>query len=170
MKKSVAIAACGLFVLLGTAAAARAQSLVIVVRHAERSDGGPVAGQMSGAQDPGLSTAGAARADKLAAMLASAGITAIYSTDYRRTRDTAAPLAAALKLPVRSMSARETAAAVAKIKADHPKDIVLLVGHSNTVPDIVKQFGGPTFTIPDDQYGDLFIVVPATGAMTRIRF
>jgi broad specificity phosphatase PhoE len=157
-------------ILLLAPVVVQAQALVIVVRHAERADGGPVAGQMSGVQDPPLSKAGAARAEKLAMMLADAGITAIYSTDYRRTRDTVSPLAAALKLPIRSMSARETAAAVAKIKADHPKEIVLLVGHSNTVPEIVKQLGGPIFTIAEDQYGDLFIVVPATGAMTRIRF
>jgi broad specificity phosphatase PhoE len=158
-----------LFLLIAPAVA-HAQSIVFVVRHAERADGGPVAGQMSGVQDPPLSKAGAARAAKLAAMLADAGITAIYATEYRRTQETAQPLAATRQLQVQTLPARDTATAIAKIKAAHPKDVVLIVGHSNTVPEIVKAFGGSAVTVADDEYDNLFIVVPATGAMTRVRF
>jgi broad specificity phosphatase PhoE len=161
----------GLVVMLMLVPAlAHAQKLVIVVRHAERSDGGAVAGQMGGDRDPGLSAAGAARAARLASMLADSGITAIFATEFRRTKDTASPLASKLKLPVQSMIAKDTAALVAKIKSSHAGGIVLVVGHSNTVPDVIKQFGGPAVTIADDEYDNLFIVVPATGAMTRLRF
>jgi hypothetical protein len=38
------------------------------------------------------------------------------------------------------------------------------------VPAILKAFGGPDITIGDNEYDNLFIIVPATGAMTRIKF
>jgi broad specificity phosphatase PhoE len=68
--------------------------MVIVVRHAERADdGASAATSMAGSPDPELSEVGKARAQKLATMLADAGVVAIYTTEYRRTKDTAAPLA-----------------------------------------------------------------------------
>jgi len=149
-------------------AVAAAQQLVIVVRHAERADGGAPA--MGGKADPPLSAAGKARADKLARMLASSGIAAIYTTEFVRTQQTAAPLAAALKIAPTIKSSDDTAALVADIKARHAHDIVLVVGHSNTVPAIVKALGGPAVTVGDDEYDKLFIVVPATGAVTVIKY
>lgn len=142
-----------------------AQKLLFVVRHAERADAGGEA-----QTDPGLSPAGEARAAKLAALLADTGITAIYATEYRRTQDTAKPLAAKLGVPVQSMGAREQEALVQKLKSAHSNDAVLLIGHSNTVPALVKAFGGPEFKMGEDEYDSLFIVVPATGATTRIRY
>ena len=84
-------------VALAVPAVATAQRLVYVVRHAERADGGmPAAGVTK--PDPPLSEAGKARADKLASMLEVSGVTAIYATEFVRTQQTAAPVAAALKL------------------------------------------------------------------------
>jgi broad specificity phosphatase PhoE len=103
-------------------------------------------------------------------MLAESGIKAIFATEYKRTQDTAKPLAAKLGLTVQSVPAADTGGLVAKIKAGHAADIVLVVGHSNTVPAVLKAFGGPDVTIGDNEYDNLFIIVPATGAMTRIRF
>jgi hypothetical protein len=57
---------------------------------------------------------------------------------------------------------------VAKIKS-HKSGAVLVVGHSNTVPVIVKALGGPTVTVADDEYDSLFFVA-ANGTTTRIRF
>src|SRR5262245_18994088 len=65
-----------------------AQKLVFVVRHAERADAG-----MQAQTDPPLSAAGEARAQKLAAMLADAGVENIFATQFKRTQDTAKPLA-----------------------------------------------------------------------------
>jgi broad specificity phosphatase PhoE len=156
-------------VALAAPAMATAQRLVYVVRHAERADSGmPAAGVTR--PDPPLSQAGQARADKLASMLAVAGVTVIYATEFVRTQQTAAPLAAALKLKTIVMPSAGTADLVARLKMDHPNDIVLIVGHSNSVPEIIKAFGGPPVTIADDEYDKLFIVVPATGAMTVIRY
>jgi broad specificity phosphatase PhoE len=148
--------------------AVRGQKLVFVVRHAERADG--AAPQMQGQADPPLSDAGEARAAKLARMLADAGVKAIYVTEFRRTQDTARPLAARLGLAAQRVSSRDSGALIAELRSEHANDIVLVVGHSNTVPVIIKALGGPEVTIAEEEYDNLFIVVPGTGAMTRIRF
>lgn len=154
-------------------ARASAQSLVYVVRHAERADGGAgaSAGAMSGAPaDPHLSAAGVARAARLADMLADAGIKAIYVTEFKRTQETAAPLATKLHLAVDTTRSADSAALVASMKAQHPHDVVLVVGHSNTIPDIIKALGGPAITIGDNEYDSIFVVVPGAGVLSRIRF
>lgn len=143
--------------------------MVIVVRHAERADAGAPAGNaMTASPDPELSAAGKARAQALAAMLKDAGVTAIYTTEYIRTKDTAAPLAAATNVTAEVVSARDQAALIARLKA-HTGGAVLVVGHSNTVPAIVKALGGPDVTIGESEYDSLFFVAPG-GVTTRIRF
>lgn len=143
--------------------------MVIVVRHAERADAGAAAGNaMTAAPDPELSAAGKARAQALAAMLKDAGVTAIYTTEFRRTKDTAVPLAEALKITSEVVSARDQAALIAKIKA-HASGAVLVVGHSNTVPAIIKALGGADVTVGESEYDSLFFVAPG-GVTTRIRF
>lgn len=149
---------------------AAAQQLVYLVRHAERADGGAGAGSMTSETDPLLSKAGEERAARLAAMLADARVTAIYATEYRRTQDTAKPLAARIGLTVRSNPAREGEALIAKLKKDHANDVVLLVGHSNSIPALIKALGGQDITIRDDEYDNLFVVVPATRTVSRIRY
>ncbi len=147
---------------------ARAQKLVFLVRHAERADSGGA--QMMGKQDPPLSTAGKARATMLAAMLGDSGIKAIFATEFRRTQETAAPLAARLHLTVQTLPARDTEDLVARLRKEHAGDIVLVVGHSDTVPAVIKALGGSDTTIAEDDYDNLFIVVPGAGTLTRIRF
>jgi len=58
---------------------------------------------------------------------------------------------------------------IAKIR-EHAEDTVFVVGHSNTVPAIIKALGGPDVTIGDNEYDNLFIWVPATKTLTRIRY
>jgi broad specificity phosphatase PhoE len=156
------------FISLCSAPTADAQKLVFVVRHAERADAG--APQMQGQADPPLSQAGEARAAKLADMLADAGIKAIYVTEFRRTQDTARPLANRLGLVAQQVPARDSDALVSKLRGEHPDDLILVVGHSNTVPAVIKALGGPEVAIADNDYDNLFIVVPGTGTLTRIRF
>ncbi len=149
-------------------ARASAQQLVYVVRHAERADAGAGAVQM--AADPPLSAAGRARAEKLASMLGGAGITAVYTTEFARTQQTAGPLARALGVTATILPSDDTAALVAELKAKHARDVVLIVGHSNTVPAIIKALGGPVVTIKDDEYDKLFVLVPATGVLSVIKY
>ena len=145
-------------------ALAHAQKLVFIVRHAERADE-----VMRDEADPPLSAAGQARAEKLSTMLADAGIKSIYVTAYRRTQQTAAPLAAKLHLKPEQTPAAATALA-SRLKSEHANDVVLIVVHSNTIGAIVKALGGPDVKLGDDEYDNLFVLVPATGAMTRIRY
>src|SRR5215468_11668890 len=106
-------------------AGAEAQKLVFVVRHAERADASTQA-----QTDPPLSAAGEARAQKLAAMLADAGVKDIFATEFKRTQDTAKPLAMETGVPVEQVASKDTALLIEKIKS-HPNDVVLVVGHSN---------------------------------------
>jgi len=153
-------------IVLAWPAAASAQELVYVVRHAERADSGV---GMTTQADPALSAAGEARAARLAAILKDAGITAIFTTEYIRTKATGAPLAKALGLSEQIVPARDTSRLVAALRA-RPHDILLVVGHSNTVPDLIKALGGPAVTIGENEYDALFVFVPATGTVSRIRY
>jgi probable phosphoglycerate mutase len=156
--------------ILLAARPAAAQRAVFVVRHAEKA---------SDANEPGvpLSQAGRARAKKLAAILEKTGVTAIYSTDTVRTLDTAKPLARALKITVRKYAAKDAGGKpdlmpLAKLlKTEHARDIVLVVGHSDTVPPLLKALGcAEPVEIPADRFDNLFVVVPAgAGPATLLR-
>ena len=150
--------------ILVVPAAALAQQLVYVVRHAERADD-PLRDQ----PDPALSATGEKRAARLATTLGEAGIRAIYVTQFKRTQQTAAPIAARLKLQPSVMPASVTALAV-ELKSRHGGDIVLLVAHSSTMPAIIKGLGGPTVNVDDSDYDSFFVVVPSTGATSRLKF
>ena len=168
-KRTLCVSLMAIAVLVPGVAAA--QQTVIFVRHAERADGGAGTKSMTGAPaDPLLSAAGEARASRLAAMLADAGITGIYATEFKRTQDTAKPLAARLGLSVQILPSKDSAALVAKARADHSKGVVLVIGHSNTLPDAIRAFGGREIKIADDDYTGIYILTPATGAMTVIRY
>lgn len=164
MKTFTAAAALVLMILIP--ALASAQKMVILTRHAERADG---AATMGASTDPELSTVGKERAERLAAMLGEANVGAIFTTEYRRTKDTAAPLAARAKLSPEVVPAAQLAALVEKIKA-HATETVFVVGHSNTVPQIIRALGGPDVAIGDAEYSNLFLWVPATGTLTRLRY
>jgi len=167
MKRSTCIWAFLFVILLPTMAAA--QQLVILIRHAERADGSGMPPPAS--NDPSLSAAGRARADKLATMLAESEVKGIFTTEFKRTQETAAPLATKLKITPQAIpSTTASAAIVDKIRAAHPKDVVLVVGHSNTVPELIKLFGGPAVTIADTEFDNIFIIAPGTGAFTRFRY
>ena len=140
-----------------------AQKAVLVVRHGEKiSD-----------TDERLTDAGRARAQRLAKMLKDAGVTAIYSTDTERTRDTVQPLATALGLKV-AIYDKGDAAFVARIHAADPDGVVLVAGHSNSIPDLLKAFGcAADFKIAPDEYDNLFVVTPranGTATLMRLRY
>ena len=150
-----------------------AQKAVFVVRHAEK------ASEANEASVP-LSAAGTARARKLAAMLKDAGITAIYSTDTVRTKTTGEPLAAARKLPIRTydfatVDGKPNLSLLAeKLRREHSQDVVLVVGHSNTIAPLLVALGcRESVSIAGDEYDNLFVVVPqgsGTPLLLRLRF
>ncbi|MEO7436954.1 MAG: phosphoglycerate mutase family protein [Candidatus Binatia bacterium] len=136
------------------------KGVILLVRHAER-----VAGPAT--DDAPLTDAGKARAQRLAALLAKADIKSIFVTRFGRTQATAKPVADALRLtPIEESDAVQL---VAKLRT-HADETVLVVGHSDTVPDVIKALGGPSVTIGDDEFDDLFMLVPATGTLTRLKY
>lgn len=138
------------------AAHAAAQTTIFVVRHAERADA-VSGGTMMMAADPELSESGRTRAEGLALALKDARITAIYTTEYKRTQQTAAPLAEALDLEVTTVSSKEMGGLIERLKNE--KGNVLVVGHSNTVPEILQRLGVTApVKVDDSDYDDLFIV------------
>lgn len=147
--------------LLGGRPAA-AQRAIFLVRHAEKVDE---------SRDPELSPAGQARAARLAAHLERAGISAVYVTEYKRTQKTAAPLASALKLTPQAVPAQDRKALVAKLR-ERPDAVALVVGHSDTLPLLLRELGVAAPPLVTD-YGDLFVVVPAASGpptLLRLRF
>ena len=148
---------------------ADAQRLVLLVRHAERADGGVPPPGMTTPADPDLSAEGRARAERLSEMLAQARITKIVVSEFRRTHQTAAPIAARLGLTPERASSKDVPGLVKQLTT-FKNDVVLVIGHNTTVPAVIAALGGPATTIADTDYANLFIFVPATRSLTTLRY
>ena len=121
---------------------------IYLVRHAEKGSVG---------KDPDLTPRGLARASNIAAILGQASITAIFSTPTVRTQQTAAPLAQRLGVTVQPYDPRAPLALVEQVKALNVDGAVLVVGHSNTLPELVRLFGGtPGADIGEEEYARLY--------------
>jgi broad specificity phosphatase PhoE len=128
---------------------ATAQSTIFIVRHAEKADA---------TKDPDLSEAGRARAEALAKTLRDANVTAIYATEFKRTQQTAAPLAKVLGITVTILPPKDNAALIAKLRASTGN--ALVVGHGDTIPDLIKALGiSDPINIAENDYDNLFAVV-----------
>jgi broad specificity phosphatase PhoE len=165
MMKRIARSLVFLSLLVAPVSSAMAQRAVLLVRHAEKVDE---------SADAALSKAGEDRAERLAAMLRESGITAILTSDRQRTIRTAAPLAALLKIEIDTEHGASGQALFDRIREKHPDGVVLVVGHSNTIPDLLKRLGSPReISMEDVGYGDLFILVPKPGGspeLFRLRY
>ena len=131
-----------------------ADTVVIVVRHAEKAADDP--------RDPTLSEAGHARAQALAKALAGAPLAAVYATGYRRTQQTAQPSAEKHGVAVQTLAAGSEADGAAlreRIRKEHAGRTVLVVGHSNTVPAIVAALSGKAAAAMAEDEFDRFSVV-----------
>jgi broad specificity phosphatase PhoE len=127
-----------------------AQPVVVIVRHAEKA--------ANGGNDPDLSSAGRARAEALARILKDSGITAIFTTEFKRTQETAAPAATATYVTPTMVAAKDTGTLVAKLHQLNGN--ALVVGHGDTIPNIVKALGiNSPINIPDADYSELLIVI-----------
>lgn len=122
-----------------------------ISRHGEKAGGG--------GSDPSLTPEGERQAAALGDYLKGKNIGAVYSTNYLRTKATAKPTADEHHLPVRLYGATASGALVDSLKAANKKN-VLIVGHSNTVDDLVNRFVGTNAVtdLPDSEYGTLFVV------------
>jgi 2,3-bisphosphoglycerate-dependent phosphoglycerate mutase len=161
----------GVLLLAWWAWSSIATTTIVVVRHAEK--------ELSSIDDPPLSTAGEARAAELARMFGDGGpgdrVGAIYVTATRRSQQTAAPLAQRLGVTPQVYEARDPAALAARIFREHRGQSSLVVGHSNTVPELVNRLA-PDAKVPpmsDAEYGTIYIVtVPSLGpaAVLRLKY
>ena len=155
--------ACTVVQPAGVAPASGETTTVVVVRHAEKSTDDP--------RDPSLSELGRERARALSALLRDAGVTEIYTTHYKRTRQTAEPFAQQFGIPITERPINTANSAT--YARDLARDIlakrgkgVLIVGHSNTVPEIVTALSGRAVApMTEAEYDHAFIVViPASGS------
>jgi len=146
----------------------QATTTVILVRHAEKST--------LPADNPGLNEAGMARAAELARQLVEAdvvaGVDAIYSSTYRRTEETVQPIATALGLPITPYDASNTETIMDDIVRQHKGKVILVVGHSNTVPELIANMGASKNVpeIDENEYDNMYIVsIPWFGKTKTIR-
>lgn len=146
----------------------QATTTMIFVRHAEKA--------LTPVDDPALSPEGQVRAAELARQLVDAdviaGIDAIYSTDYRRTVETVQPVADAIGLEVNLYDPADGEAELERILKEHKGQIILIVGHSNTVPTLIAELGAHKDVpeIAEFEYDNIYLVsIPWFGKTKTIR-
>jgi probable phosphoglycerate mutase len=143
------------FLALGACASAPAvpDTTIYLVRHAEKQTG----------PDPDLTVVGRARADILSRELQDAGLTAIWSTDTTRTIETAKPTSRRTGLPIQIYDAGRQAAFANQLKVT--PGAILVVGHSNTIPDLVDLLGGKAGApiVEATEYDRLYVVTVTKG-------
>jgi broad specificity phosphatase PhoE len=147
-------AAAGLLVLFpARSASPDPETIILVIRHAEKSS--------EPGSDPPLSEAGKARARELVHVAREADVQKIYASEFLRTQQTVQPLAAALGLEVDATFRGKDLAALVKDILTHQRGrTVLVVHHSNTVPELIKLLGGGVVPPIDDarEFDRLYIV------------
>ncbi len=121
-----------------------------IVRHAEKANSSP---------DTPLSAAGQARAVSLKDSLAGKDISRIFVTNYQRTQQTAAPLAAELGITPTEIFANQTGELIRQLRGINNTN-TLIVGHSNTVPVIIDSLmrSPQNITIQETDFDNLFKV------------
>ena len=148
------------------AAAPRLKATVILVRHTEKAKDDP--------RDPDLSEAGRERAEAFARMFEAAGVTGLVHSEYKRTRDTLAPLARERELTSETIPARELDGLIARLAGAKETDVIAVAGHSNTIPAIAARLGVtlrdltetsmntrvPEGHLPHDAYDRVHVLTP----------
>lgn len=130
------------------------KDIFICVRHAEKDT--------SVSNNPSLTRAGIDRTDRLSVVLADAGLTAVYSTPFKRTLLTAASTAASKGMSVKPYRPEAMSRVISEARDDSAINRILVVGHSNTTTALVNQIAGDQRleeSIPEDDYGRIYVVV-----------
>ena len=145
---------------------------VFLVRHAERAD--------APREDPPLLETGTARAQSLARILGKSGIKTIVTSQFLRTKATAEPLAKQLGIASVPMTLKMSPSNPRQVTAESIQEIVdkilqkpgenaLVIGHSNSVPDVIKALGGDSVpTIDEKEFDDLFVVTVYAKGKARV--
>lgn len=138
---------------------------VILVRHGDRDHGTD--------PDEELNALGQSRAEELARVLGDSGVTHIFATELKRTQQTAAPLAAKLKMKVTVIPAAETAAQEKALRELPAGSVALVVSHGDKMPELLKAFGHSIkafFKLEYDRLYFLSLVGGKSVGLTQIRF
>jgi 2,3-bisphosphoglycerate-dependent phosphoglycerate mutase len=147
-----------IFLLLSSTAFSQEELVTtfILVRHAEKD-------LTQSTNDPDLSAEGKTRADRLVEMLKKTEVQAIYSTPYKRTQQTVAPLASSKSLEVVSYQGNKLEE-VDTILKQHAGKTIVMVGHSNTIPQVVNYLVGEEKyrVMEDGDYGNIIVVSVVT--------
>lgn len=123
---------------------------VFLVRHAEKQ---------AGSEDPGLTEDGQVRAQQLASALRSIKLSACFASQFKRTQQTAAPSAKVMEIEVTERKAGKEEALAEEIRKDFVGKAVLFVGHSNTVPKLMKHLGAANVPkLEESDYDNLFVL------------
>jgi phosphohistidine phosphatase SixA len=140
---------------------------IVIVRHAEKAD--------DGTRDPDLTAAGRNRAGALADALAESNVVGLIASQYRRTRQTLAALAARRGLTITTVSAEPGAleahidAVIQRVAEFDDEGVLVIAGHSNTVPLIVEALSGSRVaTIDESEYDRLFVLIPSASGMNVV--
>ncbi len=134
---------------------------IILVRHADRVSGM--------APDALLSPAGEERARQLSEILRDANVQRIYVTEVRRTQQTAEPIAARLHLKPIIIAKEDLDTLVSQLRKAGDDETVLVVGHADTVPQIIERLGGgaaPPFR--DNEYDRLTLLFTRAGGKAQV--
>ena len=143
-----------LFAPLQTALAQNAPVTVFIVRHAEKGPETP---------DPSLTALGQLRATELARVLSGAQVTALFASEFKRTQETVAPLAAQLGIAPEVFPAGKTDDLVARLSALPPGSRAVVASHSNLVHLIVEKLSGVKIPALTDLDYDRLVVVTLSG-------
>lgn len=134
---------------------AQAITTFILVRHAEKV--------IESGSDPELKPEGVKRAEAFAALFSKASVDAVYTTNYKRTRNTVTPLANAKSLTVNTYSSMKTAD-LEGLLVKHAGGTIVIAGHSNTIPEIANVLVGEKKfeQFADDDYGNILVITVTT--------
>ena len=151
---------------VGYIAAEPAVTTVLLVRHAEKSKTPP--------DNPVLTEEGKLRAENLIHVLGSAGIKTIYVSQWTRTHLTAEPIAKHLGIKPEQMDAADSKKLADTILTKHAGETVLVVGHSDTVPEIIAALGGPTMSeLGEFEFDNLFVLTvyaPGKASVAHLKY
>ncbi|WP_417684432.1 SixA phosphatase family protein [Pseudidiomarina gelatinasegens] len=120
---------------------------LFIVRHAEKVPDKP---------DPELSAQGQQRATNLAHLLQHVDLEHVYATKYQRAQQTAKPTAEMLNVAITTYAAGDSETLIKRVLEQQQN--ALIVGHSNTVPELVRLVGGSAVELSEQDYGDVFML------------
>jgi len=145
---------------------AHSQEAIFLIRHAE---------QVHDVENPPLTKEGLERAKAWAGIFRDAGIKMIYTSKKVRTKQTGEAIAQELNIPLETMSRRDVTGLVNHVRKVNADDVVLIIGHSKTIPRLVEVFApfAEYPTIERDDYDSLFVIVPkgeSDATVLRLRY